>query len=125
MKVIIEAGVFRKDRIAERHDSLLALFLDCVRGRHTIAIEPSGTAEYRQWVDGEGSRTRELCERVLQNSVKLRAQRSRTREIRIADVIAPSWSNMRLPIAIALRILAFRYKSSLKMLATMATSFEL
>ena len=105
MNVILEAEIFRTDRVAEYHGDLLALFGDCVRGRHTIAIEPSGKDAYRQWIDGESSVTRNMCESVLQKSVKLRAQRPGAREIRIADVAIASWPDMRLPFSAALGIL--------------------
>lgn len=105
MRVIIEAGMFRLDKIAERHDDLLALFLDAVKGRHTIEIEPSGRDDYSQWIRDESERTRQRCEDALKRSVKLRARRPRARTLRIADIATPSWADLRLTLPAALRFL--------------------
>lgn len=98
MRVIVEASVFRRERVSEYHHDLLALFVDDpLRARHTIEIEPSAKGDFSRWIGGEGEMTRARCYLVLEKSRKLRARYDRARTLRIADVATPSWTDLRLP----------------------------
>ena len=105
MRVIIEASTFQKSCVAMHHAELVTLFMDATRGHHTLEIDPSGVADYSRWVENEGAATRERCDLALKKSKKLRARGSRIRELRIADILIPSWSPIRLSPPDALRLL--------------------
>jgi hypothetical protein len=107
MRVIIEADVFRVAPALGHHGELLALVLLGKRGKkghHTIEVDPRDSPAFRMWLDSEGKATRAVCEQILEHGKKDRSLYKK-RTVRVADIQAPSWSDLRLPLQTALQLL--------------------
>jgi hypothetical protein len=65
-------------------------------------VDPEGTPAFRGWLDARDVQTRRMCEKALAAGLKQRARRRR-REVRVAKVVAPLWTQRRLPLSVASR----------------------
>ncbi|MDI1450484.1 hypothetical protein [Polyangium sp. 6x1] len=105
MRVIVEANVFRGDLDHAHHGDLLTLFRIGLRGHHTIEVEPRKDPRFVAWLESEGLRTRQMCERALDRGLKRETRRRRAHTLRVAYVDTASWVEMKVPVATALDFL--------------------
>jgi hypothetical protein len=105
MRVIVEAEVFRADRLSERQGDLLSLFNIGTKGYHFVEVEDPVDRRFTAWLEGESARTRRVCEHALDASRKAYERERPAMTIRIADVETPSWKDLRLPLSTAVDVL--------------------
>ncbi len=104
MRVIIEADLFRPQNLDKNHANLLALFQIGKQGVHTVEVEPRNDPKFVAWRNGESLRTQRLCNFALERGSKLQVRR-RHQPLRVAEIAAPLWPDLKLPLDIAVRLL--------------------
>jgi hypothetical protein len=104
MRVIIEADLFRPQNLDKNHANLLALFQIGKEGVHTVEVEPRNDPKFVAWRNGESLRTQRLCNFALERGSKLQVRR-RHQPLRVAEIAAPLWPDLKLPLDIAVRLL--------------------